>query len=418
MSDPILLGRSPEMFAIRTHAWLGALVGLAVMGALAGPPAARAADHGDAPLVSQDRAADIGDVYFFLDPNDNTHAVLAMDVIGFIVPGENSNMGFFDPTVRFHFRVDQNGDGTGNSSIDVTFTPQTVKTKPQTATIVLPDGSSFTAVSTPSSSTSATPPRRSVTTDPTSGVSFFAGITDDPFFFDVTAEQRFIASVNAGAPNPAVFGRGRDTFAGYNTMMIALDVPVKLLKGRSRSKIIGVSGYTQRHSTQVYPGHAAPGPLSTSGDYVTIDRMGNPAVATVFIPELGDKDEYNHSTLQDDIAGKWAPKIVTEAQKLGMDAAHINVLASVAVTHGDQLRLDTTIPNIGKGGGDNTAAGFPNGRRPKDDVIDTLLTLINNGHTLGDGVDANDVPIRSEFPFFGYAHQPYPPGTIDDMTRN
>lgn len=379
---------------------------------------ARAADHGESPLVSQDRAADIGDVYFFLDPSDNTQAILAMDVIGFITPGENANMGFFDPSVRFHFRVDNTGAGKGNDSIDVTFSPQTAKATPQDAKIVLPDGSSFTGVTTPSSSTASAPPRRLVTIDPKSGVAFFAGIVDDPFFFDVTAEQRFIASVNAGSPDPTVFNRGRDTFAGYNTMMVVLKVPVTLLKGKSKSKIIGLSGYTQRRKTQVYPGHNSTNLIDASGGFVTIDRMGNPAVATVFLTSLADKNEFNHSTLEDDIAGKYAPKIVAEAQKLGTDQAHINILASIAVTQGDQLRLDVTIPNTGKGGGDNAGAGFPNGRRPKDDVIDTLLTVINNGSPLGDHVNSNDVPFREVFPFFGNAHLPLPAGVDDDLTRN
>ena len=61
------------------------------------PSPARAADHGDAPTASQDQGADIADVYFFLDPADNTKVVLCMTVHGFIVPGEAtaaSNLAF------------------------------------------------------------------------------------------------------------------------------------------------------------------------------------------------------------------------------------------------------------------------------------------------------------------------------------
>ena len=63
--------------------------------------------------------------------------------------------------------------------------------------------------------------------------------------------------------------------------------------------------------------------------------------------------------------------------------------------------------------------GYPNGRRPADDVIDTILFLVTNeALTTGDHVNANDVPFRDAFPFFAAPQQPFPPGTVDDNTRN
>ena len=61
--------------------------------------------------------------------------------------------------------------------------------------------------------------------------------------------------------------------------------------------------------------------------------------------------------------------------------------------------------------GDN--AGFPNGRRPNDDVIDTIVTLVNNRVPLGDNVDRNEVVFRGAFPFFAAPHQPLPAGSTD-----
>ena len=80
--------------------------------------------------------------------------------------------------------------------------------------------------------------------------------------------------------------------------------------------------------------------------------------------------------------------------------------------------LDTTIANSGPGGGNNSGAGFPNGRRLQDDVIDTILTLVNNGSPLGDNVNANDVPFRDVFPYLASPHQPLDMGVVDDNTRN
>ena len=104
---------------------------------------------------------------------------------------------------------------------------------------------------------------------------------------------------------------------------------------------------------------------------------------------------------------------------LGTDAAHKAILANVAVLKGDMLRLDISIPNFGPQGGTNAPAAFPNGRRPADDVIDTLLFLVTNGGvTTGDNVNTNDVPFRNTFPFFAGSHQPLASGVIDDNTRN
>ena len=89
----------------------------------------------------------------------------------------------------------------------------------------------------------------------------------------------------------------------------------------------------------------------------------------------------------------------------------------MAVTKGDMLRLDTSKANSGLQGGNNAGAGFPNGRRPTDDVIDTILFLVTNGGlTTGDHVNANDVTFRDTFPFFAPSQQPRDSG--DDNTKN
>ena len=94
------------MHFIRTRLRLSFFVLLLVV-AVVLPPSTRldAADHGDAPLTAHDLGADLNDVYMFLDPNDNSRLILIMTVHGFIVPGENSNFGIFDPALRYRFEV-------------------------------------------------------------------------------------------------------------------------------------------------------------------------------------------------------------------------------------------------------------------------------------------------------------------------
>jgi hypothetical protein len=57
----------------------------------------------------------------------------------------------------------------------------------------------------------------------------------------------------------------------------------------------------------------------------------------------------------------------------------------------------------------NDTAGFPNGRRLTDDVIDITLQaaagfLVGQNTGLGDGVDKNDLPFRSTFPYLAVPH--------------
>lgn len=385
----------------------------------AAPFVTKASDHADAPLVEADQAADIADLYAFLDPNNNSNVVLAVDVHGFIVPGENGNLGAFDPNVLFRFNIENTGDAAPDKSILITFDPQTSRSQPQTAHISIvgtkKSGTiSLTAPTTVSSATASNAVAPTVTTDPASGISFFAGLTDDPFFFDVPAFNRFVGSVLGGSPDVSLLSRGRDTFAGYNVQMITLSVPANLLTG-SAGSVIGVSATTLRQRNT----HRSPNadPMS-AGSFVAIDRMGVPGINTVLVP-FARKDEYNRATTVDDAAGKFANDIVATLHALGTDDTHVGILANVAVTHGDMLRLDTSVANSGPQGGNNSAAAFPNGRRPADDVIDTIIFLVTNGAlTTGDHVNANDVPFRDVFPFFAAPHQPLDSGVIDDNTRN
>ena len=377
-----------------------------------------AADHAESPLVESDQGADIADVYAFLDPNDNTKAILAFDVHGFIVPGENGNLSGFDPDVTFRFNIENTGDAKPDKLIEVTFDEQTSRSQPQTAHVSIPakkksDAINFTAPTTVSSATSSNAALPVVTTN-ASGISFFAGLTDDPFFFDIPAFNRFVGSVLGGTPDVNLLSRGRDTFAGYNVQMIALSVPVELLKG-SAGAVIGVSATTLRNRITV---RSAKAEAKESGALVPVDRMGVPAINTALIP-FARKNEYNRATTVDDAAGKFASDIVGTLHALGTDSNHVAILASVAVAKGDMLRLDTSVANTGAQGGVNGGAGFPNGRRPTDDVIDTILFLVTNeALTTGDHVNANDVPFRDSFPFFAPSHQPLDSGVLDDNTRN
>ena len=381
-------------------------------------PQTDAADHGDAPLADEDRPIDIDDVYLFLDPNDNSKVVIIGTLYGFIVPGEAVNFGAFDSRVRYLVGLETTGDARLDQSIEIRFSKRTSPTTPQTATITLPFGEVMQAPTTlPTLADAANAPV--ITVDSATGISFFAGPADDPFFFDIPGFNRFVASVLAGAPNAAALQRGRDSFAGYNVQAFALSIPISYLRLQSSGanpagNILGVNLQTQRQRRTVIQ---KDGTLVGTGGFMTLDRMGNPAVNVALIP-FARKDEYNFASTTDDANGRFAGDIIATLQALGTNNTNIGILANVAVLNGDLLRLNLATANSGTGGGNNAGAGFPNGRRLQDDVIDTILFFVANQNTLGDSVNANDVTFRNTFPFLAAPQQPRAPGTIDDNTRN
>ncbi|MGH6884456.1 MAG: DUF4331 family protein [Geminicoccales bacterium] len=389
---------------------------------LTGLPPSMAADHGDGPFVSASLpSADLGDAFLFLDPNDNTRLVIAMTLQGFIPAGEAVNFSIFDPLLRYRFELETTGNARPDRFISVRFSRKvTSGATPQTATITVERRNGrrlarFSAPTTPSnlSGISPTPVVTPVTTR-FGVVDFFAGEVDDTFTFDIPGFARFVASVLGGAPDATLLTRGRDTFAGYNNLAIALRFPLSLLGNLRGNTIVGLNattrGFLIRPNRPNRPGRPDR----------QLDRAGNPAVNVALIP-FPRKDEHNLATTEDDADGRFADSIVATLTALGTNQANIDLLASLAVTNGDFLRVNLGIPNTGLGGGDNAAAAFPNGRRLGDDVIDTVLAVVTNGGiTTGTSTGPNEQPLRDTFPFFPPTHQPFTPGPAgeDDRTRN
>ena len=197
-----------------------------------------------------------------------------------------------------------------------------------------------------------------------------------------------------------------------------------MLRGHSANAVIGVNGVTLRNKVTVRrdDGRKDEDEDDSKGKLVQVDRMATPAVNTALIP-FPRKNEYNSATPVDDAAGRFAGDIVATLTALGTNSTNIGILASVAVTKGDYLRLNLNTTNTSVGAGEKVTTpgytGFPNGRRPGDDTIDTLLYFISNQTLLsGDNVNSNDVPLGGSFPFFAPPQQPRATGVIDDNTRN
>lgn len=361
------------------------------------PSTAGAADHLDAPGLTPPGGSvqtDITDVYAFQSPTNSNNTVLVLNVNGVGSPGESApgpdlpfaaGLPFVKGTdpVTYNLHVDNNGDAVDDVTIETQFgNPRTDGSQPMRVEIVR-QGLKSIVIHSRSTAFKAEPQIRS-----TRGIDLFAGRRDDPFFFDLPGFLNILGTgslIGCGGPTDHP---ERNFFANRNVSSIVVEVPNRILTAGSST--IGVWGSTNIPSLQ-------------------IDRMGRPAIATVFIPnnpippdrvsdgKPSKKSDYNHSNPVDDQAN-WRSEVVDTLQTLfslndatdpntGDDAAQIQGLADFLLP--DILTIDTS-----------SADGFPNGRRLNDDVIDTELGLITEGAVTTDCVPA-DNNLLSRFPYVG-----------------
>ena len=382
---------------------LGAVtIGAAAMAWLAPPMRTVASNHIDSPISTQERGANITDHWAFLDPNDNAKVVLIMGTQGFIIPGEHFGMSIFDPHLRYRWMISSTGRARPDKFVDVTYAPGVGRGTAQVATINLPDARHFTAATTIARQTPQPNPPV-ITTDPASGVKFFAGVMDDPFFLDDTGANLFGASVSMGHPDPSLIGKrgGRDTYAGFNTLITAVEIPVTMLKGPGAK--IGIETATQRQVVQTAQDD---GTIVGSGEWKTLDREGFPFVNNALIPPPL-KNKFGTSDPESDARGTFKSAIGATMTTIGTDAVHQKMVFDAAVTHGDYLYLDLSKRNSGPQGGTNPDGGFANGngRRLADVSATDAFTLLNNGKYLTDHVLANDETFCNVFPFVAHPHQ-------------
>ncbi|HEV3230549.1 MAG TPA: DUF4331 domain-containing protein [Solirubrobacteraceae bacterium] len=271
------------------------------------------------------------------------------------------------------------------------------------------------------------------------GGKVFAGQVDDPFFVDLGTTFDAINFRN-GTGNA---GGGKDDLAGYNVHTIAIQVPDSqvtrdgqpVTSPSATNAVVGVWTSTDRRRLEVQGSNTttavAKGPKASKG-YVQVSRLGNPLINELLIP-VGLKDKFNATQPKDDLKnfGTYAlnpepARIINTLFNLGVPTTNrtdlVNALLvglpgktmiSPNAVPADTLKINLGVPpsatpnRFGVIGGD--LAGFPDGRRLSDDVVDITLRVVGGflvGHQLplGDGVDHNDVPFRSAFPYVAPPH--------------
>ncbi len=252
--------------------------------------------------------------------------------------------------VEYQLLIDNNGDAAADVTYATTFTAATPAT-----------GLLQTLTTTRNGTPVATGGTGTNITLGGGGGTVHASLFEDPFFFDLV-----------GFNNGFNF-TGADTFAGADVSAIVLEVPSAQLNGANSN--IGVWARTVVGGNQV-------------------DRMGRPAINTALIPS-GMKDAFNQGVPANDQANFSDDVRASLLSLNGGNTTHADQVTALLIP--DILTLDTA-----------SAAGFLNGRRLQDDVIDTALSAVSNGGVTTDMVAANDVAFQSTFPFLS------PPNVIPE----
>ena len=305
--------------------------------------------------------------------------------------------------------------------------------------------------------------KKGIYTDPATGVRVFAGQRAETFAIDLGAvfdtlnlrvenavpipgfRPPLPVQTAAEDANDTANPFGVNNFSGFNINTIAIEVPMSRLTAdgqapdkQKKTDTIGVYASTARQrvtlrrgAPNVKEGQAL---LEGSGGWRRVSRMANPLVNELIIP-IGRKDFWNATEPEDEA------QFLNEYRILAVAGA-LQLVSGVSVTpnpredvvqlllkyqgqnpdpnvgpFSELLRLDLTIPptpanqikrlgpfaHRADGSPDPDAAGFPNGRRPNDDVTDLVVRVaggtnfINN--FVGDGVGIQEKGITADFPF-------------------
>ncbi len=286
------------------------------------------------------------------------------------------------------------------------------------------------------------------------GIRVFAGTVDDPFYIDLGAvfdSLNFrVAALDPfedGIDNRNI-GNAADDVSGFNVNSIAIEVPIDLVtrgdglpdSGEARATI-GAWGTTSRPNIRVLDrnrGPLVPPHLFFRNNFVQIQRMGNPLFNELIIG-TGSKDKFSMARPRNDAQfAEFAldpvlARVLNAAFGIDVpDAPRLDLAPLVLYTPpiaaagtppgpiADLLRVNLGVEptsigqreRLGLLAGD--PAGFPNGRRVFDDVVDistrVVAGVLNSAFSLapnnrlGDGVNTNDRPYQNVFPYVAFAN--------------
>ncbi|MGH2418117.1 MAG: DUF4331 family protein [Candidatus Limnocylindria bacterium] len=360
-----------------------------------------AADHLDAPTVKSDHRIDINDVYVFEGANTlNTVLVMTTNVHAGILSGTT-----FRPGALYEFKIDNTGDAVEDVAYRIKFGDARGDGSQQIH-VQRADGAA-----NPGSGAGGKVVAKGSTGETLSvagGGTAWAGLADDPFYFDLVGFSGFKADLLAEilgdglsaaellaaiTTNICTSDPAPNFFEGFDATAIVLEVPDAALDGGNADGVIGVWGETA---------------IVEGGVLTQVERMGLPTINTVFNHTDPAKEAYNRANPSSDAAlvggniSFLVSTITGLAEALGalppgFDEAAYGAAIAGALTP-DMLTYDT-----------DTAASFTalNGRGLNDDVINVAYSAVSSGVLTDDCVDEDNM-LDEAFPYVGIPNPPNP----------
>ena len=399
--------------------------------------------HREAPLSALDPTADDTDIYAFVSPDAPNSLTVASDWIPFEDPAGGPNFYRFDDRAHYYLNVDNTGDGVYDIRYQFKF--KTHYLNKNSFLYALPGVNGIhdpkLQVQQSYTVTRETYKKGKLKSEKVIG----KGIPVAPNNVGPKTIPNYTNVANQAIHS--LPGGGKDDLAGYAVHSIVLQVPKSdvTVDGKSVSgpaaanAVVGVWTSTDRPRVQVqgkasasaaakkHKGHKKHGKKTGDDGFVQVSRLGNPLVNEVIIP-LGQKDHFNATQPSQDAKLYGSFVLKPELAHVMNLLFHINapetnrtdiVQALLTGIPGktqigkhpvpaDTLKINLGVPPsanpnpLGVLGGD--LQGFPDGRRLTDDVTDIALRVVagalkGNNVPLGDGVDANDKPFLSSFPY-------------------
>ena len=272
----------------------------------------------------------------------------------------------------------------------------------------------------------------------------FVGQRKDPFVANLGVIFDLIHLTPAEVTGTCGRDDDRDVLRDQNVTTLALELPISCITNANQNVLAGWTTASLRQARVLSPRPTINRPERAGGAWAQVSRLGNPLVNEVVIG-LPDKDRFNASKPADDaqfatyvtyptmphliqiLFGSMATTLEPQTfPRLDLVAVFLTGIEGLNRPQGanpaaaELLRLNTSTPptpqamqsNLGVLGNDN--AGFPNGRRLGDDVVDIELRVLM-------GALLPDAPARA-IPFtdcattnarrydnaFPYAREPLP----------
>ena len=374
----------------------GLLLGVTLIGGV-GAFYVNASDHDDGETEIKGRNLNLTDLFVFREQDQNPNAsegdlIFIMDTN----PRSLANQQYYFSTrARYEFKVSRvtNNDATPTGVPDVVlrfkFGQPNANGQQNIELTAIKDGVTTVANQTLRTTPIKANPNVGQVSLNGSTLSVFAGLREDPFFFDV--EQFFRVRAGALGIAPAVGFRDPNTavdFAkGYNVNAIAVRVPIRFLQGSTSATTFDV------WETVSVPGKG--------NKFNQVERLARPAVneglvvTNDFLNALNSVGpDFEAAALAgQQPAANIAGPIVAEAKQtllaVGNNDARANALLGAFLP--DVMRIDTTGPS-GYANALNAKGSPIRGRLIEDDVIDITLSVLTNGAITSDNVSYEGTP--------------------------